>query len=77
MTFSLTDAHIESAREMGARHASNEKLLGRDAPREPIEDDEDVRDIAWRVTGQKLDSDSDDAEVLAGAYAEGYWEEWT
>ena len=71
-----TNVQLDRAREMGERHARAEMALDVPFPSEPISDEEDIRSLAFRVTGEKLDPTSFAAEMIAATYEEGYWEVW-
>ena len=74
--YELRDSDTERAFEMGKRHAEVEQELDVLFPSEPMVEEEDIRSLAWTVTGQKLDPESPEAATLAAHYAEGYWEVW-
>lgn len=74
--FEVTDDHLRRAREMGMRHAAAEQSLDVLFPRDQMVEEEDVRSLAFLVTGLKLDPESFEATMLAANYTEGYWEVW-
>lgn len=74
--FVLTEAHTDRAYTMGKVHASVEIDLGNITPAELPMDEEDIRQLAWEITTVKLEPDSDEAEMLATAYSDGYYDQW-
>ena len=71
-----TNEQLERARQMGERAARAEQALDVLFPSDPISDEEDIRFLAFRVTGEKLEPTSFAAEMIAATYEEGYWEVW-
>ena len=71
-----TNEQLDRARQMGERHARAEQALDVLFPSDPISDEEDIRSLAFRVTGAKLEPTSFAAEMIAATYEEGYWEVW-
>lgn len=76
MTFVLTDRHREVAAQQGRARAFAEYTLDVSAPSENPLDDEDIRQLAWEITTVKLEPDSEDADILATAYLDAYYDEW-
>jgi hypothetical protein len=74
--FVLTDDHTNRAYVMGRVRAAIEIELGNTVAAEVAMDEEDIRQLAWEITTVKLDPDSDEAEMLASAYSDGYYEVW-
>lgn len=76
----ITERHKELAYEMGKRHAEAEKALDVLFPTEPLEDEEDVRTLFWKITGEKVSEkhygEIDEPDSLAASYEDGYWEVW-
>lgn len=61
----------------GQAHAKAEFLLGNTHPQEnPLDGEEDIRTLAFNVTGRKLDPESEEAQDIALGYETGYFEQW-
>lgn len=76
MAFTVTEHHIELAANAGKIHAETEIFLGNPAPSTPLIDEEDERDLVFRVTGEKLPLDTDNAAFIIEAYENAYYDVW-
>ena len=74
-TITLTDEHKTAAYIMGGHRARAERTLEVPGPNLEL-DESDIADIAYTVTGYKLDVESDEAQTLALEYSEGYDDVW-
>jgi len=74
-TVTLTENHLDSAYSMGLRQAELEQLLRVAQPNLEL-DESDIADIVYRVTGYKLDIESEEAQELVIQYSEGYDAGW-
>ena len=73
----ITDQHIETAERMGAQHARAEQDLDVLFPADPLDSDDDRRDLLWKITGAKIGTEDDErADDLLRAYEEAYWNVW-
>lgn len=72
-----TENQVRLAYDAGGTQAYAEYLLGLRAPEGPPPlDDEDTQDLAFRVTGEKLDPEGERAQELVYAYEDGYLDKW-
>lgn len=72
----VTDRNIEMAERLARTRVSAEKMLDVAGPSAQPLDDEDIQDLAFKITGIKYEFDSDEADVLATAYIDAYYDEW-
>lgn len=77
MAFTLTDEYLDTARRLGVIHAKGEIGLDVESASDaPLEDEEDEFWLVWKVTGEKLDRDSEDHDLIIQAYTDSYYETW-
>lgn len=71
-----TEEQLYRARMLGRTFARAEIALGNKAPSAEPQDEEDVRWLTQRITGEKIDPDTEYAQLLATAFEDGYYDTW-
>ena len=77
MAFIVTNIHLQAAFMLGNREALNAKELGVTEPADNLlETEQDIKDVIFLVTGEKLNPDSEEGWLIIDNYEEGYYSEW-
>lgn len=80
----ITVDHLNAAYELGQRLARDESEGGSNEPNdnpvdgfnEALDDYESRKTLIFRVTGEKIEPDSEDGWIITDNFENGYYDEW-